>query len=108
MSRIIYFLTLLLLTINSILLSRDIDVKKEHGFVGTKACKKCHIKQYKSWAKTNMANAYNILKPGERSEAKKRVSESLVDTVIGEGGLREVVLNQVKSYIENKVDKDFS
>lgn len=72
MSRITYFLTILFLTINSILLSGDVDVKKEYGFVGTKACKKCHIKQYKSWAKTNMSRAYDILKPNERTEAKKK------------------------------------
>ncbi|MCK5194549.1 MAG: cytochrome c family protein, partial [Desulfobulbaceae bacterium] len=73
MSRITYFLIILLLTFNNILLSGDVDVKKEYGFVGTKACKKCHIKQYKSWAKTNMSRAYDILKPNERTEAKKKV-----------------------------------
>lgn len=44
----------------------------EYGFVGTKNCKKCHIKQYKSWKETKMAKAYDILKPGERAEAKKK------------------------------------
>jgi hypothetical protein len=43
----------------------------EHAFVGTKACKKCHLKEYKSWAETKMANAFDNLKPGERAEAKK-------------------------------------
>jgi Cytochrome c554 and c-prime len=44
-----------------------------YSYVGTKACKKCHIKQYKSWIKTKMSKVYEILKPGERSEAKKKV-----------------------------------
>ena len=42
-------------------------------YVGTKNCKKCHIKQYKSWVETKMSKAYDLLKPGERSEAKKKV-----------------------------------
>lgn len=44
----------------------------ERTYVGSKKCKKCHIKQYKSWAKTRMANAFDILKPGEHSEAKTK------------------------------------
>ena len=44
----------------------------EYDFVGTKNCKKCHIKQFKSWKETKMAKAFEILKPGERAEAKKK------------------------------------
>ena len=43
---------------------------EEHAFVGTKNCKKCHLKQWKSWAETKMANAFDLLKPGERAEQK--------------------------------------
>ena len=46
--------------------------QQEYGFTGTKACKKCHIKQFKSWAETNMAKAFELLKPGVRAEAKKK------------------------------------
>ncbi len=42
----------------------------EHAFVGTKKCKKCHLKEYKSWAETKMAKSFNDLKPGERVENK--------------------------------------
>ncbi len=42
----------------------------EHAYIGTKKCKKCHIKEYKSWSETKMANAFEILRPGERAEAK--------------------------------------
>jgi hypothetical protein len=44
-----------------------------YSYVGTKNCKKCHIKQYKSWVKTKMSKVYDLLKPGERAEAKKKV-----------------------------------
>ena len=43
---------------------------EEHAFVGSKDCKKCHIKEYKSWEETKMAQAYESLKPGVDVEAK--------------------------------------
>ncbi len=43
-----------------------------YTYVGSKKCKKCHIKQYKSWSKTRMGNAFDILKPGTHAEAKKK------------------------------------
>ncbi len=43
-----------------------------YSYVGTKGCRKCHIKQFKSWKETKMAKAYDILKPGERAEAKAK------------------------------------
>lgn len=64
-------LTLSLIAAGSVL-SQDKTESQEYSFVGTKGCKKCHIKQYKSWAETKMAKAYDILKPGERAEAKKK------------------------------------
>ncbi len=44
--------------------------QSEPAFVGAKACKKCHIKQYKSWAETSMATAFELLKPDARADAK--------------------------------------
>ena len=41
----------------------------ENAYVGSKNCKKCHIKQHKSWATTNMAQAYETLKPGVKGAA---------------------------------------
>jgi hypothetical protein len=41
-------------------------------FVGSANCKKCHLKQYKSWAETKMGKAFSILKPGEAKEAKEK------------------------------------
>ncbi len=48
----------------------------EHPFVGSKDCKKCHIKQYKSWEETKMASAYESLKPGVDVEVKAELGLS--------------------------------
>ena len=42
------------------------------SYVGTKKCKKCHIKQHKSWDKTRMSKAFDILKPGNSADMKKK------------------------------------
>ena len=41
-------------------------------YVGSKACKKCHIKQYKSWEKGKKAATLDILKPGQAAESKEK------------------------------------
>lgn len=43
----------------------------EHSFVGTKGCKKCHLKEFKSWETTKMAQAFEQLKPGVAADKKK-------------------------------------
>ncbi len=48
------------------------DDAGSYSYVGSKKCKKCHIKQHKSWAKTRMANALDILKPGKSKEMKEK------------------------------------
>lgn len=45
---------------------------EEYSYVGNKTCKKCHIKLYKSWEKTRMGKAFEILKPGNSKEAKEK------------------------------------
>ncbi len=47
------------------------DDESLYSYVGNKKCKKCHIKQHKSWEKTRMANAFEILKPGNNKEKKQ-------------------------------------
>jgi len=42
----------------------------DHAYVGAKKCKICHMKEYKSWAETKMAKAFEVLKPGERAKEK--------------------------------------
>ncbi|MCP4201621.1 MAG: hypothetical protein GY769_06760 [bacterium] len=43
----------------------------EFEYIGSKGCKKCHLKEYKSWEATTMATALDALKPGERVKAKR-------------------------------------
>ena len=43
---------------------------QDHEFVGSKKCKKCHLKQFKSWEETAMAQTFESLKPGMAAEAK--------------------------------------
>lgn len=45
--------------------------KKSPEYVGVKSCKKCHFKQQKSWKKTTLASAFEVLKPGQSEEKKK-------------------------------------
>ncbi|MCP3964562.1 MAG: hypothetical protein GY719_42580, partial [bacterium] len=51
-------------------LPASVAEEAEHAFVGTKKCKKCHLKEYKSWAETKMAKTFEVLKPEIRAEAK--------------------------------------
>jgi hypothetical protein len=44
----------------------------EYSYVGSKACKKCHLAVYKSWSKNKLAKALETLKPGQAAEAKKK------------------------------------
>ena len=46
--------------------------ESSYSYVGNKKCKKCHIKQHKSWAKTRMAKSFEILKPGANKEMKEK------------------------------------
>lgn len=39
-------------------------------FLGSKDCKKCHIKEFKSWEDTAHAKAFETLKPNQHAEAK--------------------------------------
>ncbi len=48
------------------------DEASPYSYVGNKKCKKCHIKQYKSWEETRMAKAFGILQPGNNREAKEK------------------------------------
>lgn len=47
---------------------------QEHNYVGNKKCKKCHMKEYKSWKETKKAKTFELLKPGQASEAKQKAN----------------------------------
>jgi len=46
--------------------------ENERSYVGSKKCKKCHVKQYKSWEKTKMGDALASLTPGVDKEIKEQ------------------------------------
>lgn len=46
------------------------DEAPSYAYVRSSKCKKCHIKEHKSWKKTKMAKAFETLKPGQAVEAK--------------------------------------
>ncbi len=48
------------------------DEKKEAKFLGAASCKKCHLKQWKSWKETKMAKAFELLKPDQAKAAKEK------------------------------------
>jgi len=43
-----------------------------HEYLGSKSCKMCHIKTYKSWEDTPHAKALESLKPGNAAEEKTK------------------------------------
>ncbi len=43
----------------------------EHAYVGSGSCRKCHLKEWKSWSETKMAKAFELLKPGVAADKKK-------------------------------------
>lgn len=72
MKKYSFILILVVLSFTGTIWSWQANEQQEYGFIGTKACKKCHIKQFKSWAETKMAKAFELLEPGVRAEAKKK------------------------------------
>jgi hypothetical protein len=68
MSRFIRMFPVLALLL---LFASGTSISGDHSFVGTKNCRKCHLKQWKSWSTTTMATTFETLRPGERAEAKK-------------------------------------
>ncbi len=60
-------LALLLLPVQAV------ESQEEHAFVGVQGCKKCHLKEWKSWQETKMAEAFESLKPGVDVEAKEKL-----------------------------------
>ncbi len=61
-----------LVTTAIVILPAVTSQESSYSYVGNKKCKKCHIKQHKSWAKTRMGKAFEILKPGANKEMKEK------------------------------------
>jgi len=64
--------SLLLIAVGFVVLFSASASAGEYAYVGAKKCKACHLKQYKSWEATTMAKTFDVLKPGERAEAKTK------------------------------------
>ena len=43
-----------------------------YTYIGSTKCKKCHLPEHKSWAKTKHATALEALQPGQATEAKTK------------------------------------
>lgn len=43
---------------------------EEFAYVGSGKCKKCHIKEFKSWEETVHSKAFDTLKPNQKADAK--------------------------------------
>ncbi|MFQ5454570.1 MAG: cytochrome c family protein [Nitrospirota bacterium] len=63
------FLSYLLL-ITFIFIPITVTAKKK-GYVGSRACKVCHIKEYNAWKNTGHAYAFDSLKPLEKHDEKR-------------------------------------
>jgi hypothetical protein len=72
MQRLFLVVLVLIIASSGTVQAQEKEESPAYSYVGTKGCKKCHIKQFKSWNATKMAKAYDILKPGERAEAKAK------------------------------------
>ena len=73
MKKLLAAIWLIIVVLAGTVRAQEANGSSTYSFVGTKNCKKCHIKQFKTWQTTNMAKAFDNLKPGERPEAKKKV-----------------------------------
>ena len=51
--------------------ARADDAAGKPAYVGPETCKRCHLKQYKSWKATPMAKSFEALKPKAAPEKKK-------------------------------------
>jgi hypothetical protein len=43
----------------------------DHEYVGSKKCRMCHLKEFKSWEESKMAASFDHLKPGENAAEKE-------------------------------------
>ncbi len=65
------FIQVWILVTASLLTMGVVASAEEFAYLGSDKCKKCHFKQYKSWAETKMAKSFELLQPGVAAEAKQ-------------------------------------
>ena len=66
------YITALIFVI-SLLFSTSTPAEEQPTFIGANECRICHMPHYESWSETRMSKAFDLLKPGARTEAKKKV-----------------------------------
>ncbi len=49
-----------------------VNFNERREYVGIDNCKLCHLPHFESWADTKMSKAFELLKPGIRTEAKRK------------------------------------
>ncbi len=47
---------------------------QELEYVGSRACRRCHLREYRSWQRSKHAAIFDLLAPGVRPEAKAKVN----------------------------------
>ena len=50
------------------------SARQEAEYVGSRACRSCHLREHRSWERGVHANVFDLLAPGVRSEAKLKVN----------------------------------
>jgi len=48
--------------------------EEEPQYVGSRACRRCHLREYRSWQQTAHADIFTLLEPGVRPEVKRKVN----------------------------------
>lgn len=60
-----------LMVFAAVLVMSPLGRAADHDYVGSNKCRKCHMKEFKSWQESAMAKSFELLKPGVRPEEKK-------------------------------------
>lgn len=47
---------------------------QEAEYLGSSACRRCHLREHRSWQRSAHANIFELLEPGVRAEAKLKVN----------------------------------
>jgi len=54
--------------------ARHAAAAQEPEYVGSRACRRCHLREHRSWQRGSHANVFELLEPGVRPEAKEKVN----------------------------------
>ncbi len=60
------------ITVSTAAMMSAVGLGDDAEYIGSKKCKKCHLKQHKSWRDLKHGKALTLLEPGQASEAKSK------------------------------------